>query len=165
MLNNSDFMNVIKNTNLFAFDLIIKDHENKVLLAKRNNMPAKGFLFVPGGRVYKNENLNDAFSRILLEELGLKINDFSCVKYKGLYNHIYKDNFYENPNFNTHYIVYAVELKVKNVITINLDEQNSEFLFMSVENVLSNHSVHLYTKNYFIDRPDNLFCTNNSLIG
>jgi colanic acid biosynthesis protein WcaH len=150
-------MDVIKNTNLFAFDLIIKDHENKFLLAKRDNLPAKGFLFVPGGRVYKNENLNDAFSRVLLEELGLKMNDFSYVKYKGLYNHIYEDNFYENPSFNTHYIIYAVELKLKDVITINLDEQHSEYAFMSIRDILSNHSVHLYTKNYFIDRPGNLF--------
>ena len=157
MLSNKDFKNIIKNTNLFAFDLIIKNNNDEVLLAKRNNKPAQGMYFVPGGRVFKNENLNDAFNRILNQEIGLKISDFKNIFYKGLYNHIYKDNVYGDTRFNTHYIVYAIELQLKKNINIFLDNQHSDYKFINIKDLLMDVDVHQYVKNYFIDNPNNKF--------
>ena len=43
-----------------------------VLLVKRNDEPAKGQWWLPGGRVYKGEMMRDTAKRKALEEVGLK---------------------------------------------------------------------------------------------
>lgn len=157
MLNNEDFKEVIRNTNLFAFDLIIKNQEDNVLLAKRNNAPAKGFYFVPGGRVHKNENLNEAFARILAIETGLVSKDFVYIRYYGLYEHIYQDNVFEDKTFNTHYIIHAIEMKLKDNKQIVLDDQHDDFRYLDINSILTNKLIHKFVKNYFEIKADNLF--------
>lgn len=58
-------------TPLVAIDLIVRSEE-KVLLGRRTNEPAKGFFFVPGGRIFKGETARTAFQRITLAELGFE---------------------------------------------------------------------------------------------
>ena len=67
--------------------------KNKYLFGLRNNKPALGYYFVPGGRIFKNEDYNKTILRILKKELGLK---FRNIKYSiiGIYNHFYNDNVY-----------------------------------------------------------------------
>ena len=53
---------------------IIIDAENKVLLNKRKkNTTLSGYWEFPGGKIKPNETLNQALSRELFEELGIKI--------------------------------------------------------------------------------------------
>ena len=74
-LSDDDFRFVVRSTPLFALDLIIMDEYERVLVGLRVNDPAKGFWFVPGGRVTKNESLKTAFSRILFDETRLSPRD------------------------------------------------------------------------------------------
>ena len=64
----------VDNVPIYAIDLIIYLKEGKLLMGKRINNPAKGFLFVPGGRIFKNEMRKFAFERISKNELGLALN-------------------------------------------------------------------------------------------
>jgi colanic acid biosynthesis protein WcaH len=61
----SDIKTVIRLAPLVSIDLIIRDGANRVLLGLRNNEPAKGYFFVPGGIILKDEPLADAFTRIM----------------------------------------------------------------------------------------------------
>ena len=71
MLDNQIFKTVINSTPLISIDLlIIKD--NKILLGKRINKPAQGYLFSIGGRVYKNEVIDSAMMRIAKDELNIE---------------------------------------------------------------------------------------------
>jgi len=148
MLDECDFKQIIRNSNLFAIDLVIR-LENKVLLGKRKNRPAKGFYFVPGGRVHKNEHLQAAFERILLNETGIDQKHIKETKCIGLYEHIYEDNFFGDASFNTHYIVYAVEVLLVEYVEPSPDSQNEELIFFEIEELLSSTEVHQFTKNYF----------------
>jgi len=148
---------VVKNTNLFAIDLIVFNKLNKILLGQRINLPAKDFWFVPGGRIYKNENLNEAFKRILNEETGMSIKNINNVKLNGLYDHNYKDNFFDDPSFNTHYIVMACEIHTNSNIVFKPDSQHETLRFFSVKELLNDIRVHTFTKNYFINQPTNKF--------
>ena len=47
--------------------------DNGVLLCKRNNEPFKGQWFMPGGRVWKGETLEEAVHRKAWEELGIDV--------------------------------------------------------------------------------------------
>lgn len=154
MLSDSDFKSVIKNTNLFAFDFII-EYKEQVVVGKRNNPPAKDFLFVPGGRVHKNESLHNAFERILKIETGLILTDFKTIQPIGLYEHIYKDNFFLDDSFNTHYIVYAFKLELHNPKPLVKDEQNESMFFMPMNEFLGSEKVHEFSKNYYLTNPSN----------
>ncbi|WP_309138818.1 NUDIX domain-containing protein [Haloterrigena gelatinilytica] len=61
-------------------------YEDGVLLGKRTNDPAKGYWFLPGGRVRKCETRREAVHRIAEEELGLSV---EIVESLGAFEHIY----------------------------------------------------------------------------
>jgi len=48
-------------------------HDNRVLLVKRANAPAKGMWAIPGGRVRLGETLEDAVRREVFEECGVRV--------------------------------------------------------------------------------------------
>ena len=59
---------VVRLAPLVAIDLVIRNGRGEILLGLRNNEPAKGSYFAPGGMILKNERLRDAFARILKNE-------------------------------------------------------------------------------------------------
>jgi 8-oxo-dGTP pyrophosphatase MutT (NUDIX family) len=67
-LTHAQLDDVIRLAPLVAIDLIIRNRRGEVLLGLRNNEPAKGCYFVPGGMIVKNERLTDAFTRIVKNE-------------------------------------------------------------------------------------------------
>lgn len=156
MLSLEDFKFVLSKTPLFAIDLLIKNDEEKFLLGLRKNSPAKNYYFVPGGRVFKDENLNDALKRISKSEIGIELTT-NNIKPIGIYEHIYQENFFEIENISTHYIIFACE----SLITININDlpktQNENFILLSSEEILSSDKIHKFTKNYFLSNPSNLF--------
>jgi len=66
MLDDQTFKVVINSTPLISIDLLVTK-DNKILLGRRINKPAQGCLFSIGGRVYKNETINNAMMRIAVE--------------------------------------------------------------------------------------------------
>ena len=68
-LSDSDINTVIRLAPLVSIDLIIRDAADRILLGLRNNEPAKGYFFVPGGIILKDETLADAFTRIMQKEI------------------------------------------------------------------------------------------------
>ncbi|MCL7679050.1 NUDIX domain-containing protein, partial [Klebsiella pneumoniae] len=91
MLTDEEFINIIKLTPLISIDFIVKNKRNEILLGKRVNSPARGYYFVPGGRILKDETINDAFLRLSLTELGISIPK-DLWNFHGVYEHFYEDN-------------------------------------------------------------------------
>ena len=87
MLSRDAFQNVIRSTPLVSIDLVVRDPQGYVLLGKRVNRPAQGYWFVPGGRIEKNESVQDAFMRLLRGELGI-----SSGKVKTSFLGVFKSN-------------------------------------------------------------------------
>ena len=144
-LDKNTFSTVIANTPLISIDLIVRDSEDKVLLGKRINKPAQNSWFVPGGRIYKNEKINDAFKRITEDEIGVEIDLHSCI-FKGIYQHFYDDNVF-NDEFSTHYVVLAFELRLTNTPMTN--EQHENYKWFDENELLENDDVYFYVKDYF----------------
>src|SRR2546429_5185005 len=102
-LGDEAFKCVIKLTPLVSIDLIVRRPDGRVWLGRRRNRPAKDALFLPGGRITKNEKREDAFERITLEELGVKM-PFGKALFFNSYDHIYADNYFDQDGFGTHYV-------------------------------------------------------------
>lgn len=111
MLENDEFIKVVKNTPLVALDLVIRAGDNKLLMGMRINEPAVGWWFVPGGRIRKDESIEDAFLRITKTELG-KSYPIDHARLLGAFTHQYQTNFARMPGISTHYVVLAYELQV-----------------------------------------------------
>ncbi len=103
MNDSENFLQIVDSTPLVSIDLILEDPQERVLLGMRNNRPAQGFWFVPGGSIRKNERLYDAFKRISSIELGAEI-AITNATLVGAFDHIYKDNFLGARGINTHYV-------------------------------------------------------------
>ena len=139
----------VDSTPIFGIDMIIFSQKCGVLMGRRINDPAKGKLFVPGGRIYKNECIVDAFNRILLSETGLTFS-FDKTTSMGLYEHFYNVTSWSASESSTHYIIEArlIEVEPKDINSkINLSEQHSNFEWISLEDIHSN-SIHSYSKMY-----------------
>ena len=140
------FSSIIANTPLISIDLIIKDSQGKVLLGKRINKPACGSWFVPGGRVFKDESLEDAFTRTCKDEIG-KVFSINDATFKGIYQHFYDDNVF-NDEFSTHYIVLGFELIIKEDLSLDTI-QHEKYKWFTQEELLVSKDVYSYVKDYF----------------
>jgi len=151
MLPYDSFLEIVQNSLLVAFDLIVRDPRGRVLVGLRSNRPARGYWFVPGGRVRKEETLPEAFRRLTEEELGLPLDLKQDARFYGLYEHLYEDNFAGMPGVGTHYIVLAYEIRLDEIPDALPREQHSGYRWLPPEELLADPRVHLNTKNYFND--------------
>lgn len=146
MLDFDTFKIVIKSTPLISIDFIIKNDNDQILLGQRINKPASGYLFTIGGRIYKNERLEDAKNRILLDETGLNLRELKS-RFLGVFEHFYTDSFVSD-SISTHYINLAYEITVKNIENLP-KKQHSNYLWLSIDELMNSSIVHEHVKNYF----------------
>lgn len=149
-LSDETFKSIIQHTPLISIDLIVRNEKGEVLLGKRLNAPAKGYWFVPGGRVRKNETLDDAFVRLLKEELGIESGITRAnAKFVGVFEHFYDDCVFGD-ELDTHYVVLVYEIAINNAYLGSLScFQHSEYNWFKEKALLLNDFVHHYSKNYF----------------
>jgi len=76
-------------------------HCNKILLVNRNTEPAKNEWWFPGGRVYKNERLEEAAIRKAFEEVGIKV---EIVKMIGIYETMFNKGPFDDLKSGVHTI-------------------------------------------------------------
>ena len=149
-LDSETFSHIVESTPLISIDLIIKDSEGGVLLGKRVNKPAKDYWFVPGGRIYKNETIEDAFSRIFNTETGHEflIDD---ANFLGVYEHFYQNSVYSE-NISTHYIVLGYEINYDFLIDNLPKTQHNLYKIAPVNVLLQDAQVHSNVKLYFKEK-------------
>jgi colanic acid biosynthesis protein WcaH len=147
------FSDIVQYTPLISVDLILHDPSGAVLVGLRENRPAQNFWFVPGGRIYKDETIETAFSRIVKTELAPLEFDYPAAKFLGVFQHFYTDNFLGRPGFGTHYIVLAHEIRLgEQVVLTPGDRQHQTYKWMSIAELIADPAVHPNTKYYFMER-------------
>jgi colanic acid biosynthesis protein WcaH len=147
-LSEDQFRHVVRCAPLVSIDLLIFDPAEHVLVGLRNNEPAKGVYFVPGGIIRKGELLKDAFGRILLAETGQEAL-IGAARFLGPFEHFYATNRFGDAEFGTHYVVLAYRLQLDRRPEIKLNDQHSKLRWMSVAGILAAPDVHENTKAYF----------------
>lgn len=145
----ADFSNVVRLTPLIAFDMIVRAPDRRVLVGRRTNEPARGLLFVPGGRITKNETFAAAFRRISLAELGVE-KTIEEARFLGVYQHLYDANTFEEPGYGTHYVTLGYEVTSPVPDASLPRDQHAEYLWKTEAEIVSSPEVHEHTKAYFI---------------
>jgi colanic acid biosynthesis protein WcaH len=147
-LPDDDFAHIVRHAPLVAIDVVIMDPQGKALLGLRENEPAKGMFFVPGGVIRKNETIGQAFARILMAELHLEasIHDASFL---GVFEHFYETNRFGNPEYGTHYVTLGYRLQLSERPLVKTDAQHSDVRWMSEGELVAAGNVHPNTLVYF----------------
>ena len=143
MLDDTTFKTIIDSVPLISIDILLKK-DGKVLLGKRVNKPAQGYFFSTGGRINKNESIDNAMARVALNELNIELK--SIPKFIGVFEHFYDDSIYKNVS--THYVNIAYEYEVEEIPDLPA-EQHSEYKWFTVNELLKSKQVHKYVKDYF----------------
>lgn len=157
MLSLIDHKSLLRNGVLIGVDFIVSNEKDEILIGKRNNAPAKGFYFIPGGRIFKDETLKKAVERISEKELGVTLTE-ADIKLHGIYEHLYPvENVYEELGYGTHYVILAVKVNKPVALSFEVNDQHHHFQFLAVDKILKNERVHHYTKCYFQDNANNKF--------
>jgi colanic acid biosynthesis protein WcaH len=141
------FRTVVEHSPLISIDLVVNDGAGKYLLGLRNNRPAQGCWFVPGGRILKNETMDAAFQRLTEVELGLCYSRQQAAML-GVYEHLYADNF-SGSDFSTHYIVLGYRLKLALSEVLLPRDQHRDYLWLTPAEILQHPDVHENSKAYF----------------
>ncbi|MXR50436.1 NUDIX domain-containing protein [Halovenus sp. WSH3] len=112
---------IVRNVPIVSVDLIVRT-ESGIVLGKRQNEPAKGEWFIPGGRVLKNETRTEAVHRIAKHELGVEVD---VIESLGAFEHIYDTAEIEGVE-SKHYLAngYVVDPKTEQ---FQPDDQHADF--------------------------------------
>lgn len=147
-LHPGDLAHVVRCAPLLCVDIIIRGPLRRVLVGLRNNEPAKGWYFFPGGRVRKDESIKDAFHRILSAEAGLT-HAFGAAHFAGIGEHFYDVNGCGGIGFGTHCVTLCYEIAVTRTDFVPADAQHRDFKWLADDELIVAPDVHDYCKAYF----------------
>lgn len=150
MLSKETFLAVVDAAPLVAMDLVVVRGGTEILLGLRNNRPAQGYWFVPGGRIRKNETMQAALTRVAQEELNLAIAALPVPPaHMGAFEHFYSDCFAGDLGVSTHYVVMGnlVQLPAGTELAA-ADAQHSDLRWWPLVKARSSALVHRFTKDY-----------------
>lgn len=153
LLDEGKFRTVVAATPLVSIDLVVQREDGKILLGLRNNRPAQGCWFVPGGRVRKSETLDAAFARLTQTELGVALARHEC-RLLGVYEHFYEDSVFGEGDHapSTHYVVLGYAVPFTEPLAADLPlEQHARYAWFEPAEVLSTEAVHPHSKAYIQD--------------
>jgi colanic acid biosynthesis protein WcaH len=148
-LTDQEFLGVVDKAPLVAIDLVVRDCQRRLLLGLRTNEPARGFWFVPGGRIKKGETLDAAYARISMKELGVDT-PRDHAQLLGVFTHLYDANFLGAPQVDTHYVVIAYEVELALDLTALPRTEHADYRWWAPADAAMSEAVHPNNRPYFL---------------
>lgn len=121
------YRQVIENTVLSCVDILVI-YQDKYLIVKRKEEPAKNDWWFPGSRVLHSEKMSDAAIRTCKSEVGLEVMPKRII---GVEETIFETGKYDKPTHSIN-VVYLVESYSNDV---KLDNNHSEFKWLHVSKI------------------------------
>lgn len=138
---------------LISIDWVVTNSRREMLLGLRNNAPARGWWFTPGGRIRKNEALAAAKQRIALDELGLPAALLYSARLMGAWDHFYSDSAFD-PDVSTHYVNLPHWLAIRDdnaaslTLPAGMTEQHGRWQWLPLDRAAKDETVHPYVRVY-----------------
>jgi len=105
-------------------DVIVR-HQGKVLLIKRERVPAKGLWWIPGGRIFKNEKLEKAALRKVREEVGLVVKNLKKVR--NFYETLFRESPFKEVKTGTHTVNCVFVGEPAGTPLVRVDKDHSDY--------------------------------------
>lgn len=107
-------------------DVIIKTPDSGLVMFKRKTKPAQGQWWFVGGRVFKNERLEDAARRKVKEEAGISVKKVQLVG--SVYETIFQeDPFGHGKGTHTLNVCFITKISAQQLAAIRLNTHHSAF--------------------------------------
>ena len=116
----------LKNMPVCTVDVLLFDEKNeKILLFKRKNKPAKGYYYSLGGRLWKNKDFDEMAKIQIKKEIGIKINKKKL--FGGMVmSEKFKDSIFSGVSTHTINIFFGYNLSKEEEKRIILDGQHEK---------------------------------------
>jgi perosamine synthetase len=125
-IGNELYQEIHKNLPISCADIVLKTYDGGFVLIKRGNEPLEGEWWVLGGRIKKNETIENAARRKIREDVGIEITD--VTKIAGGYETIFeKDPFGHGEGTHTINNLFTAEISDEELKKITVDKLISEF--------------------------------------
>ncbi len=113
--------------------MFFNSDKTKILLFKRTNEPLKGVYFPIGGRILKNEILEECAVRQAYREAGVSI-DITRLVFGGVQNEIHQSSAFEGISYHAVALFYTYALSDQEIggLKINLDSQSDDYQWFPV---------------------------------
>ncbi|MGV8142501.1 MAG: NUDIX domain-containing protein [Candidatus Pacearchaeota archaeon] len=123
-----EYSKILEYVPLACVDVVIVKNK-KVLLIQRNASGSfENEWWLPGGRIYKNEGLNDAVHRKVFEETGLKV---TIKRQLGSYEAFDKKTSQEGVKSGTHTIATVFIGELEGIERIKLDKSHNNYKWVT----------------------------------
>ena len=109
-----------ENMPIFCIDFLINCDE-EFLLLKRNEEPLKGLFWMPGGRLQKNEKIENFSIRVQTREVGRYFKNYILI---GFSNYFFK---YSANSRATHTPTLLFEINIKSKFIPKIDNTHAEY--------------------------------------
>jgi len=126
------YKKIIEKTTIATVDVVVFSKDlKKVILFKRENEPAKGIYYTPGGRIFKEEEAGECALRKLKEELGIDAKESELV-FGGAIIERFRNCFFSQKMASSFMnMFFSYTLKDEN--ELKLDSQHAEYKWFSVD--------------------------------
>jgi colanic acid biosynthesis protein WcaH len=124
-IKDSDYNIILKSVPIICVDLLII-YKKKCLLVKRDNQPAIGQYWFPGGRILKHEYIKDAAIRKAKDETNL---DCEFVKQISIEETMFEKS--DQMITDIHTVNICCELSASNIDSIRLDKFHTDCIWVS----------------------------------
>jgi len=156
-LSEEEFIKLVEWAPLVSVDFIVRGRDGRYLLGKRRNSPAKGYWFVPGGRIEKGQTRQNAITSLLRRELRLDYRRLAAsgrLRFIQVADHLYEDdNFYHVPGLDTQYVVLAYDVEASPRLALLPRKEHSEYRWFSKDELLQSPNVHRFVKAFVESEP------------
>ena len=149
VIGEKEFTTSVSHLPLVSIDLLVRNSDGGILLGKRENRPAMGHWFVPGGRIRRMESFDAAFRRITNDELGVMI-EIEESRFQGVFEHMYGDSAFSD-EIGSHYVSIAMVLENCDLDLTKLPQsQHKEYRWFNQHEIIVDPKVHKRTKEFFV---------------
>ncbi len=111
------YAEIVQNVPILCVDLLMKDESGSYLLLKRKNEPLKNEYYLPGGRIFIGESLEDAARRKAKEETGVRVK--GPLLLVGIYEDVFTLSSFGAHTYHTLSMVFSCSVEGRSEILLN----------------------------------------------
>ncbi len=145
MIPHDVYKTILDNVPLLCVDLVIV-RENKVFLIKRKNKPCQGAYWIQGGRVIKNENLEQCGIRKAASELNIPEDKIKLIKFLGTFSTEFCDSEQGN---SAHTVNVTFQAEIDD-IPLSFDKDHSDGKWFDINGALPPELKNIYVHHPYI---------------